>query len=121
MIYRRNTRSCYGHCVLLVASVVATAQIASAADNAAAANGFGENSPYQFRNANDRATLLNNDTTRLQLDGEFGVGGGSGLGAFTGQDGQPTGNSVTITGDGNTITQDNAGDQATDNNADLGN
>ena len=94
-----------------MALVLAAAQIAPAIGYQAAANGFGENRPYQFRSANDRATLLNNENVRLQLQGELGVGGGSGLGAFATQGGAPTGNSVTITGDGNTIEQDNAGAQ----------
>jgi hypothetical protein len=107
--------------VILMATAFAAAQLAGALGHSASANGFGENRPYQFRGDNARATLLNNENVRLQLEGEFGVGGASGLGAFTAQDGQPTGNSVSISGDGNTITQDNAGDQTTDNNANAGN
>jgi hypothetical protein len=107
------------HTVLCVFSVATLAAVSGVAP--AYGNGFGENRPFQFRSDNQRATLLNNENVRLQLEGEFGVGGASGLGAFTAQDGQPTGNSVSISGDGNTITQDNAGDQTTDNNANAGN
>lgn len=84
------------------------------------ANGFGEDRPYQFRSASDRNVRLNVERTRLQKKGDLGVGSASGLGALGSQSGAPTGNStsITINGDNNStgsVTQDNTGSQTTDN------
>lgn len=83
------------------------------------ANGFGEDRPYDFRSANDRAVALNAERTRLEKRGDLGVGGAGGLGTVASQGGEPTANrsEIIINGDGNTlnVTQDSVGDQNTNN------
>ncbi|MGC2854801.1 hypothetical protein ACM64Y_04945 [Novispirillum sp. DQ9] len=87
------------------------------------ANGLGEQRSAQFRSPNERQVLANLEALRLQQAGDLrtgtGVGGTVGLGTTVG--GQPTGNvlSITVSGTGNVLnldlTQDNTGDQSTDN------
>lgn len=87
------------------------------------ANGLGESRAAQFRTPSERQVLANVETLRLQQSGDYkvatGVGGSSGLGTSVG--GQPTGNvlSVTVSGTNNVLnldlTQDNTGNQTSDN------
>ncbi len=85
--------------------------LVSASPLVAAANGLGDDRPYQFRSANERQVLLNIERTRLEQDGAIGTGVGSTAGLGT----QQTGNSTVINIDGSnndiTVDQDNTGDQ----------
>lgn len=114
MQYEPRHRTRLKACVVLV-TLGASAAAIGVPIAGALANGFGENRPYQFRSANDRATLLNNERTRLEVEGDLGVGSSAGLGAVGSQNGAPTGNSVTIEGNNNTITQTNSAEQSTNN------
>ena len=102
----------------LAAALVCAAALAAAHSGHVAANGFGENGSYQFRSDADRNVRLNVERTRLQRNGDLGVGSAAGLGAFTSQGGQPTGNSIVFEGDNNTITQTNNGSQSSNNQKD---
>lgn len=108
----------YSELCRLAGGLLCVAALASAHVSGAAANGFGENRPYQFRSDADRNVRLNVERTRLQQNGDLGVGGASGLGAFTSQGGQPTGNSIVFEGDNNTINQTNNGSQSSNNQKD---
>jgi hypothetical protein len=94
--------------------------VSAAAGTAVQANGFGESTPYQFRSDADRNVRLNVERTRLEKEGELGVGSASGLGALGSQGGEPSANrsSITINGNNNnvgSIGQESTGDQSTNN------